>query len=277
MTAKYVGLQNLVAMAGLATALALCACSSGVKYPKCDTDDNCKQDGQGNAVNEYCVNGQCQKCREDSHCDMGQTCKSGRCEKKSECPCAEPQVCKADKCVQPECMTNEDCEGSKKCEKNACVDAGCKQDVDCGPNMVCKAGACEQAPAAAGTKVSANCRPMDAANGEVIALQTVNFDFDKFDLRTDAREALDKNAECLQQAPEVKIVLEGHCDDRGTQEYNLALGERRAAAVRDYLANLGIAAKRMRLVSKGKNEPVCQEVSEGCWAKNRRVQFLQSR
>ena len=77
--------------------------------------------------------------------------------------------------------------------------------------------------------------------------------------------------------PGVTIVVEGHCDERGTQEYNLALGEKRANTVKSYLKNLGIDTSRMNTRSKGENEPVCRRSSESCWADNRRVQFIQSR
>ncbi len=118
---------------------------------------------------------------------------------------------------------------------------------------------------------------MDAESGAVIAMSTVNFEFNEANLTVETRNALDQNAECLRQAPDVTVVVEGHCDDRGTQEYNLALGERRAMAVLDYLQNLGIESSRMRTLSKGKNEPVCRRATENCYTKNRRVKFKQSR
>jgi len=143
--------------------------------------------------------------------------------------------------------------------------------------MVCSAGTCEQAPQAEADPISAECRPVSGGSREVVALQTVQFDFNKFDLTVETTDALDKNARCMQQAPDIEIVIEGHCDERGTEEYNLALGERRAQAVRSYLANLGVDTSRFRIVSKGKNEPVCDEMTDACHDRNRRVQFLQSR
>lgn len=270
-------IRNLVTFAGIAVGITLLSCGPDIKYPKCETDEHCKQDGEGTALSEYCVNGRCQECREETHCRSGYACASGRCEKKSECPCEEPLICEKDKCVeppQPECVTNEDCEGNMICEGEKCIEAPCKMDQECGAGMVCNEGVCEAAPT---QRISASCQPMERSRGEVIALETVTFDFNKADLRVDTREALDRNAKCLQEAPDVALVVEGHCDDRGTQEYNLALGERRAAAVQSYLGNLGIDASRMRVLSKGKNEPVCRQQTESCWAKNRRVQFLQTR
>jgi peptidoglycan-associated lipoprotein len=117
---------------------------------------------------------------------------------------------------------------------------------------------------------------MSAAAGEVVAMPTVQFEFDQYELTGETRQSLDNAAACLKQAPQVQVVVEGHADDRGTQEYNLALGEKRANAVKSYLKNLGIGNDRLRTRSKGENEPVCHDGSEGCWAQNRRVQFFQS-
>ena len=86
---------------------------------------------------------------------------------------------------------------------------------------------------------------------------------------------LDQAAKCMKEAPQVKVVVEGHGDERGTQEYNLALGEKRANAVKGYLKNLGVDNNRLGTRSKGENEPLCNESNESCWATNRRVQFIQ--
>ena len=106
-------------------------------------------------------------------------------------------------------------------------------------------------------------------------LGDVYFDFDKYDLRGTARERLRKNADFLIQNPEFLVTLEGHCDERGTNEYNLALGERRANAARDYLISLGVGPDRFqRVISYGEEKPVCSQSSEACWSQNRRATFL---
>ena len=105
-------------------------------------------------------------------------------------------------------------------------------------------------------------------------LDDVYFDLDKSDLNDSAKAALQKDASYLNKWTSIKITVEGHADARGTNEYNLALGDRRASAVRDYLANLGVAAARINIVSKGKEEPVCSEMAEDCWSKNRRGHFV---
>jgi peptidoglycan-associated lipoprotein len=105
-------------------------------------------------------------------------------------------------------------------------------------------------------------------------LTDVYFAFDKSDLSDESKAALQKNASYLNKWTSIKITIEGHADARGTSEYNLALGDRRASAVRDYLSNLGISAARINTVSKGKEEQVCTEMNEDCWAKNRRGHFV---
>lgn len=100
------------------------------------------------------------------------------------------------------------------------------------------------------------------------------FDFDKSDIRADARTTLTKDAEFLRSYPQVRVSIEGHCDERGSTEYNLGLGQRRAEAAKNYLISLGISADRMETVSWGKERPVCTEHNEDCWQRNRRAHFV---
>jgi peptidoglycan-associated lipoprotein len=100
------------------------------------------------------------------------------------------------------------------------------------------------------------------------------FDLDKSDIRDDARAALTKDAEFLRSYPQVRVSIEGHCDERGSTEYNLGLGQRRAEAAKNYLVSLGISADRMETVSWGKERPFCTEHNEQCWQQNRRAHFV---
>jgi len=100
------------------------------------------------------------------------------------------------------------------------------------------------------------------------------YDLDRSDLREDARAALTKDAEFLRSYPEVKVSIEGHCDERGSTEYNLGLGQRRAEAAKNYLISLGIPADRMETTSWGKERPFCTEHDESCWQQNRRAHFV---
>ena len=102
----------------------------------------------------------------------------------------------------------------------------------------------------------------------------MHFDYDKSDLRDDARAALAKNADWLKLSYNTAVIqVEGHCDERGTIQYNLALGERRARAAMEYLQSLDVPANRLKMVSYGKEQPQCTEGTESCWQRNRRAHF----
>ena len=111
---------------------------------------------------------------------------------------------------------------------------------------------------------------------EASVFKDVLFDFDKYNVRHDARPILDAIASYLKNG-RINIVIEGHCDERGTNEYNLALGERRAKSVRDYLSSLGVSQARMSFVTYGEEKPLCNEQNEDCWQKNRRAHFVVSK
>jgi peptidoglycan-associated lipoprotein len=104
-------------------------------------------------------------------------------------------------------------------------------------------------------------------------LKDVYFDFDRYDIRATDAKTLDTNAAWLKTNNSL-VLIEGHCDERGTNEYNLALGERRAKATMNYLVGQGVQANRITIISYGKERPTCTEHSEACWAKNRRAHFL---
>jgi peptidoglycan-associated lipoprotein len=110
----------------------------------------------------------------------------------------------------------------------------------------------------------------EAAAAAKAGMHPIYFDFDQSVIRNDARDVLKANAEWLKAHPNAKVRIEGNCDERGTKEYNQALGQRRAASAKKYLVDLGISAKRISLVSYGKEKSICSESSEGCWQKNRR-------
>jgi peptidoglycan-associated lipoprotein len=100
------------------------------------------------------------------------------------------------------------------------------------------------------------------------------FDYDQAALRDDARTALERNAQWLKKWNTTRVTVQGQCDERGSAEYNLALGDERAKAVKSYLASLGVADARIAVISLGKESPVCRDESEGCWAQNRRGHFV---
>jgi peptidoglycan-associated lipoprotein len=102
----------------------------------------------------------------------------------------------------------------------------------------------------------------------------IHFDYDRYDIRADARPALKSIADYLIKNNSNKLLVEGHCDERGTNEYNLALGDKRAKATKDYLVSLGVPSSRIEILSYGEEKPLCKEQNDGCWAKNRRAHFI---
>ena len=105
-------------------------------------------------------------------------------------------------------------------------------------------------------------------------LKDIHFDFDKYNIRPGDAKILDANAAWLKSNAGNLVLIEGHCDERGTNEYNLALGERRAKSTMNYLVAQGVQASRITMISYGKERPLCPEHNEGCWARNRRAHFL---
>lgn len=130
-------------------------------------------------------------------------------------------------------------------------------------------------PITSGELIEAAAPEADIRGGDFTPaqdLQNVQFDFDKYDITDAAKNIIEKNAVTLKGRPDTEALVEGHCDERGTIEYNLALGQKRAKEVRDYYIRLGIAVDRITTISYGKEKPLCQESNENCWAKNRRAE-----
>jgi peptidoglycan-associated lipoprotein len=131
-----------------------------------------------------------------------------------------------------------------------------------------------------GTGATATPAPTTAARPAVQdftavpELADIFFDFDKYDIRPADAKTLDANASWLKSNPNHLLLIEGHCDERGTNEYNLALGERRAKSTMNYLVSQGVQANRITIISYGEERPQCTEHTESCWAKNRRAHFL---
>jgi peptidoglycan-associated lipoprotein len=121
---------------------------------------------------------------------------------------------------------------------------------------------------------AAPARPSPKEFTAVAELRDVYFDFDKYDIRPPDAKTLDGNAGWLKSNPNHLVLIEGHCDERGTNEYNLALGERRAKSTMNYLVSQGVQASRITIISYGEERPACTQKNEECWAKNRRAQFL---
>jgi peptidoglycan-associated lipoprotein len=149
------------------------------------------------------------------------------------------------------------------------------------PELTQPTGRSEAPPSAAdqrgGAGTASGTRPAPSEFVGVRDLVDIHFDFDKYSIRSRDAEILDANARWLRANKDAQVLIEGHCDERGTEEYNLSLGDRRAKATVDYLVAQGIAPARLVTISYGKERPQCTERNEACWAKNRRAHFLVKR
>ncbi len=130
----------------------------------------------------------------------------------------------------------------------------------------------EQPPVMEEEKITVKELPPEEKAKDVF--RDVLFDFDKYDIRPDARPILDSVAAFLNENTDMNIIIEGHCDERGTNEYNLALGERRAKSTKNYLVSLGVAPSRIITITYGEEKPVCTQHNEACWQRNRRARFV---
>jgi len=241
-------------------ALLLTAC--GPKYPACDNDENCQEHG------EFCVNKLCVECAMDSHCASKGAC----------------MTCDANNaCVKPAGAAGDCCTASDDCLQGKCYKGGamtgicaqCAAEGDCGDAMKCVGGNCVPKgecgagmPACPEGKVCENYQCVI----QECQLAPIYFDFDESAIRADARSTLNANYECMKEKGQA-IQIEGNCDERGSDEYNLALGTRRAKAAQKFLMNLGVKKAQLGVTSKGEEQPVCNDPYESCWSRNRRDEF----
>ncbi len=244
---------GLVALVLLALGITACP----PPYPKCDKDSNCKGHG------EVCVNGLCKQCRSDKECQPGYVCKDNACVPAPECTkdsdCKNGLVCRNEKCV-PQCTADNECAPGEKCVNQKCVPAAeCTTDQDCPAGEKCVNQKC-----VAGAPV-AQPNPLQGCT-----LDRVHFDFNDYDLTDQAQQTLSKDADCIKFKAQ-PVLVAGNCDERGTEEYNLVLGEKRASSVKRYLIGLGVDAGLLKTVSYGEERPLDRAHNETAWAQNRRA------
>jgi peptidoglycan-associated lipoprotein len=242
----------LVAVAATVGAIALGGCPKPKpKPPGCAANTDCK-DGQ------VCVAQACVACTEDAQCGDGQVCEAGACAAKPECTkdaeCGDGQVCKAGACTA--CASNGECGPGGTCTAGVCKrPTACTTGEECADDEDCLDGYCQ--------------KPWDPPpDPTACALQTVYFGFDKAAIEQSERDRLDANASCIEKTPGRSVYVEGHTDASGTDEYNIALSERRARAAADYLARLGIDPAVLDIVPKGETE-----TTGGTDEQDRRVDF----
>jgi peptidoglycan-associated lipoprotein len=241
-------IRSLALVFAIAAPAVLVATGCPNDYPKCENDGQCKKNKDGKAINEYCLFGQCQQCAKDSHCGAGQKCSRGRCEKA--------------------CVSDNQCGAGQMCEAQSCVPVQCSETKPCGGGMQCNNGRCA-APASTSTNTTGDNGALNCERKG-----TVRFDFNAADLRPDAREVLDTMAKCMAKNADWRLTIEGHADERGTTDFNLQLGDRRAGSVKEYLVRLGVDKARIKTISYGEEKPVDSSSSESAWSANRRGELV---
>ncbi len=221
----------------LGFAFVVASCGDKAKAPGCKGDQDCKN-------GQHCSANKCVECSEDAHCPKGKKCSANACVVAPEClndeQCPAGKVCQAGKCKA--CASDNECGPGGSCEAGACKRANkCTQDTDCADDEDCVNGYCKRAG------MSSNDGPCP--------LSTVYFGFDDSSIQPSERDRLDGNAQCIEKTNGKNVSLIGHTDTSGTEEYNIALSERRAQSVADYLSRLGADPARMMVVPKGETEP----------------------
>jgi peptidoglycan-associated lipoprotein len=250
-------MKHLVRSAVLLAAVLLASGCATRKPAACKVDKDCKP-------GERCVAGKCQGCAKDADCGPGKSCLNGLCRPKpgycdNDRDCADGKICRDHLCQA--CKEDTECK-SGRCQAGKCAETmggSCQEDDDCADNEVCQGGKCV-----------ASAKPYDGP--ALCALKTVYFAFNEFGVRQQDQSTLEENARCIQSVKDRKVHLSGHCDPRGTEEYNLALSNQRAQAVRKYLEELGIPAARLHVVPKGELEATGTD--EETWAKDRKVELV---
>lgn len=226
-----------VAIAAFALMLAT-ACGNKPKAPGCKGDKDCKN-------GQVCASNKCVECRDDSQCPSGKKCSANACVAKAQCTkddqCPLGQVCQAGACKP--CAADGECGPGGKCKAGACErPKKCTKNEECADDEDCVNGLCLRA--GDGSNVDAGCQ-----------LQTVYFGFDDATIQQSERDRLDTNNSCMTKNKTQSVLVIGHTDTSGTDEYNIALSERRAQSVADYLARLGADPAKMQVVPKGETEP----------------------
>lgn len=231
-------MRSGIALLLAAIVASVIGCSDPAK-PGCKADKDCPKP-------KVCALNKCVECTKDDQCGPGKGCSANACVAKGECTkddqCPLGKVCQAGKCKP--CAADTECGIGKSCDAGACKPATkCTKDTDCADDEDCIDGFCR--------KGGVVTKPPDVS----CSLATVYFGFDKASIEQSESERLDANASCIEKTKGKSVFLFGHTDTSGTEEYNIALSERRAQTVADYLARLGADPARLQVVPKGETEP----------------------
>jgi peptidoglycan-associated lipoprotein len=233
-------MRRVLVLALSTAAIVLTGCPSPPKNGECKSSADCaSQAGFG----KVCVSGKCAECGADTDCKAGFVCKATKC---------EPAGPSAEELARQEADRKAAEEAARRKAAGLCIN-----DSECDAGKSCQAGKCAAA--------------IDPACADAAAF-TVRFGYDQATLVGDAPATLQKLAGCLAKAPAKKLLVDGHCDERGTTAYNMALGKKRAEAVKKYLGDLGVGGITITN-TYGKDKPLCRESNEDCWARNRRSEL----
>ena len=228
----------LLALVAACAGIALASCGGPSAKSGCKADKDCKN-------GQVCSAGKCVECIDDAQCPAGKRCSANACVAAAEClndkQCPAGQVCQAGKCKA--CAADSECGPGATCQAGACQSAKpCTKDDQCADDEDCVQGFCRKAGAT-------------TAGGAGCTLATVYFAFDDASIQPSERDRLAANVACVEKTKGKNVYLIGHTDTSGTEEYNIALSERRAQSVADYMARLGTDPARMQVVPKGETEP----------------------
>ena len=243
-----------IAAAALLVAFSIAGCpAKKPKTPGCEGDKDC-------TAPMTCVQHACVECSQNSDCSGGKVCTANACVAKADCEtnaqCTGGKYCEAGTCKS--CSQDAQCGVGAKCNAGSCEHGKtCSDDMDCAEDEDCVGGTCQK-PVSAGSKVAASC-----------PLLTIYFSYDDAGVQENQRNNLDGDAACIEKSIGKNVYVEGHTDSAGTDEYNIALSERRAQTIADYLARLGVDPARMQVVPKGETAPTGQGAD-----KDRRVELL---
>jgi peptidoglycan-associated lipoprotein len=238
-------------MVALGVCIVAASCGDTSRKPGCKSDKDCKSP-------TVCAGGKCVECTDDTQCPTGKHCSANACVAAAECQndqqCPPGKVCQAGQCRA--CAADLDCGPGGKCEAGACTQGKpCTKDDQCADDEDCAGGFCRKAGGSGGA--DATC-----------TLSTVYFAFDDSTVAASERDRLAANVACVEKTKGKTVYLIGHTDTSGTEEYNIALSERRAQAVADYMARLGNDPARLQVIPKGETQ------STGLGDdKDRRVEF----
>ena len=251
-----------ITFAFVASLLSLSSCRPAPLYPKCKNDSDCNGKTKNQTISGVCVFGECQECRSNTDCIDDKICSKYRCVANcgNHADCSKGEYCLDGLCAFG-CSDDDPCTDGKKCIKGKCISMffPCSDNLECEDGYICEQGLCS-------SKEDMQKSNMAKCENDVL----IYFDFDQSIIKPQNAAFIENIAKCLKTNSKSTVTLVGHTDDRGSSEYNMALGEQRALSVARHLGRLGISKNRIKVISYGEDEPAVIGTGEEVWSKNRR-------